>query len=722
MTARPDHDGRRGSARPADKGGAGLRGRVATVVGRAASSASRVAGRGGGTMVGGRLALRVDPTILETLGGTRTTVLVTGTNGKSTTSLLLAAALSVHGPVVAGTGANRIPGLVSALIDAPPDTCAALETREAEACAVVAALRPAVLVLLNLSREHADRSSETSALERTLRACVARQPGTVLVANCDDVRITSIAFDAPAVVWVAAGLGAQGVVRACPRCGALITVDAAGDQEGAAESAHPVWRCSSCSLHRPSPDWTVDATADGGVLTGPGGFRQEFALRLPGRANLGNAAQAVAAATLVGVDPAAALRAASGVGDIEGRYRRVAMGAHVLRLLLGKNPAAAQESVSVVDPDAQSAVLVLNEDGDETNDTVWVWDVDYTPLAGAGPQVVASGDRAADLSVRLVYDGVRHAVEPEIVRAVRSARPGAVDVLVPGVDALQSLEQTIRRFKVPVRTIVDTDAASRTASMRVDAPRPVAPPVAGRTVRIGLVLPETLAASGDRGNALVLRERLRLRGHDARIVPLGFDAPVPADLDVYVLGGNEAEEQRIAVAHLARHRGIHAAIEAGTPVLAVRAGAQILGHWYEDDHGERHDGLGLLDATTITAMPVDGLRAGRVEAGEITASCLLDEVGSALSGFDGSPRRLVRGSGAAPLARTLATSADDLIRHEGAVQGPIVATFLQGPVLARNPELADLFVSRILGVGPGDLDPLEIPAVDRLRSERLAAG
>lgn len=730
MTARTAHDPpRRAGPTAAKRLQAGLRSRMASIVGRAASAASRAAGKGGGTMVGGRLALRLDPTILESLGRTRETVLVTGTNGKSTTSRLLASALSVAGPVVAGTGANRIPGLVSALVSSPPDTRAALETREAEACAVIDALKPAVLILLNLSREHADRSSETTVLERSLRAGVAKHPDTVLVANCDDVRITSVAFDAPTVIWVAAGLGAEGVVRACPRCGGLITVDVPARTVGSAaaerDDAHPVWRCSSCPLARPTPDWTVDASDGGGVLTGPDDFRESFSMRLPGRANLGNAAQTVAAAVLVGIEPHAALRAVADVADIGGRYSRMTMDDHVLRLLLAKNPAAAKESVSVVDSDARSVVLVLNEDGDETSDTVWVWDVDYTSLTAAGPRIVASGDRAADMSVRLAYDGVPHAVETDIMRAIRSSAPGAVDVMIPGVDALQTLERTIRGSAGPLTAGAERPPSTRRAALPLElhaTVQPVAPPVTGRTVRIGLVLPETLAASGDQGNALVLRERLRLRGYDARVVPVGFDGVFPDDLDVYILGGNESDEQRIAVRHLLQDGGLHSAVAAGAPVLAVRAGAQILGNWYEDDDGVRRDGLGLLDATTTSATSVAGLRAGRVEAGEITASCLLDEVSSALSGFDSSHRRLVLGSQAQPLARVFGASQHVPIRHEGAVQGSIVATFMQGPVLARNPELADLFVSRILGVGMGDLDLLEIPAVDRLRAERLAAG
>ena len=687
-----------------------FRSRAAVILGRSASRLSCVFGRGRGSMIGGHVARRVDPGVLEYLGSTRDTVLVTGTNGKSTTSRLLAVALAGQGPVATGVGANRIPGLVAALADAPPWAIAALETREAEASAVIDALRPAALILLNLSSD-VDADTEAFALERDLRTGLAAHPGTVLVANCDDVLVSSIAYDALSVVWVAAGVGAEGIVRGCPRCTGLIVADAG---EGA-DADHPDWRCSGCAFRRPAPDWSVEHRSHGAVLCGPDGFREALTLQLPGAANRGNAAQAIAAAAVMGVDPREALRLVAGVRDMEQRFSRIPWGDHTVRLLLGKNPVAAQESVSVVDPDAAGVVAVLNERSDNARDTAWVWDVDYSGLGGNGSTVVACGDRAADLSVRLTYDGVAHAILADPLAAIRSCPPGGVDVLVPGVDVLQALEREVVAPRGRPAGGASGPRRARTRSLAVSVPAP--PPVRGAKVAIGLVLPETLAASGDRGNALVLRERLRLRGYDARIVPLGFDEPVPGDLDVYVLGGHETDQHPLAVDHLRRNPGLVEAIANHKPVLAVRAGAQILGRWYEDERGQRREGLGVLDVTTVLPAAPDRPAGGR--SAEVLCSPLLDELALPLSGLDAGARVLVRGPGARPLARVLDDAPAGRVRYEGAVQGPVIATFLQGPVLARTPELADLLVARALGVTPDELGPLEIEAVDRLRAERL---
>lgn len=693
-----------------------VRHHIAMAIGRVASRVSRALGLGRGSMVGGNIAMRLDTGILSHLRATRKIVLITGTNGKSTTSQMLADALSSLGPVATGDGANRIPGLVSGMISAPRSTIAALETREVEAGKVIDALRPAVLVLLNLSND-VDREADASALEQNLRERLTAHPDTTIIANGDDVLITSIAFDAPSTVWVAAGTGPEGLVRACPRCTGLITVQ---HESGPDDRKHPAWRCSMCSLSRPEPTWSVDQTPTGAILRGPDGFRERMDLRLPGLANQGNAAQAVAAAVETGVPAREALGSVAAVADIGQRYSWLHLGDHRVRLLLAKNPVAAQESVSVVGIGAEAVVLTLLEESDNARDTAWIWDVDYSALTASPAKIVVSGDRASDLSVRLSYDAVPHAVCPDVLAAIGSCPPGNISVMVPGVDALTALE---RRILAADRTRRPPDAktAPDTPQPSVCSPRPAAIPTDSVAASIGLVLPETLASSGDRGNALVLRERLRLRGHHARIVPLTFDDEIPGDLDIYILGGNESAQQRLAVSHLRSQPGLSTAIDGGRPVLAVRAGAQILGHWFEDELGRRSDGLGLLDATAVLTGTTQRHETSGVSTSEVECIPQIAGVASPLNGFNSGPIRLVPGPNARHLARRAAGTANTGPQHEGVVQGSIIATSLQGPVLAWNPELADLLIARVLGTGPNELEPLVIPAVDALRAERLGA-
>ena len=129
------------------------------------------------------------------------------------------------------------------------------------------------------------------------------------------------------------------------------------------------------------------------------------------------------------------------------------------------------------------------------------------------------------------------------------------------------------------------------------------------TVRIGLVLPDVMGTYGDGGNSVVLRQRLRLRGFDAEIVEITLADPVPAELDLYTLGGAEDYAQRLATKHLIRYPGLQQAAERGAPVLAICAAIQVLGHWYETSSGERVDGVGMLDVTT---SPQDSRTIGEV--------------------------------------------------------------------------------------------------------------
>ena len=122
--------------------------------------------------------------------------------------------------------------------------------------------------------------------------------------------------------------------------------------------------------------------------------------------------------------------------------------------------------------------------------------------------------------------------------------------------------------------------------------------MADSTVRIGLVLPDVMGTYGDGGNAVVLRQRLRLRGIGAVIVEISLAEPVPESLDLYTLGGAEDYAQRRATRHLIKHPGLQRAAARGAPVLAICAAIQVLGCWYETSSGERVDGVGLLDVTT----------------------------------------------------------------------------------------------------------------------------
>ena len=441
-------------------------------------------------------------------------------------------------------------GLVAALAADRDAALAVLEVDEMHVPHVADAVEPAVIILLNLSRDQLDRVGEINVIERRLRAGLAAHPHAVVVANCDDVLMTSAAYDHTNVVWVAAGGSWAADSVSCPRSGEVIVRD----------QGH--WYSTGADFKRPSPQWWFDDD----MLYGPDGLALPMRLALPGAVNRGNAAQAVAAAVALGADPAAAVAAVSGVDEVAGRYRTIQVGAHTVRMLLAKNPAGWQEALSMVDKDAAGVVIAVNGQVPDGEDLSWLWDV------------------------RFEHFGERK--DPWWPPA-NAAPTSPCDWGTP----TWSTPWCTTRWRPSRRARPDRSRWSpttpRSCSCSADWPA-----MADSTVRIGLVLPDVMGTYGDGGNAAVLRQRLRLRGIAAEIVEITLADAVPDSLDLYTLGGAEDYAQRLATKHLIRYPGLQRAAARGAPVLAICAAIQVLGHWYETSSGERVDGVGLLDVTT----------------------------------------------------------------------------------------------------------------------------
>lgn len=392
----------------------------------AVSSLSRRAGMGSGSVIGGQVAVFVHRRLLHQLCEGRNVVLVSGTNGKSTTNHFLAAALATRGPVATNAdGANMDAGMVVALGAAPDAANAALECDELWLPQVLEQIGPAVVTLLNLSRDQLDRTQEVRSIADAWRQALGRLPTRAVVANADD----------PLVVWAASGAldgpGAQRVVWV--GTGAWWTLDAAGCPAcgGRIDFGEAHWACRDCVFARPDPELWLEGEA---LRTGDDATTIPLDLALPGRANRANAAMAVAAARELGVDPLAAVTALSNVGDVAGRYKTASVGGRALRLLLAKNPAGWREALQMIDGSTAPAVVSINARIADGRDPSWLWDVPFEQLRGRF--VVASGERRHDLAVRLAYAEVEHACADSLTEAVAmlGARTGsdtsaAIDVI-----------------------------------------------------------------------------------------------------------------------------------------------------------------------------------------------------------------------------------------------------------------------------------------------------
>jgi UDP-N-acetylmuramyl tripeptide synthase len=386
-----------------------LRAQLATSLSRGAAALSRATGRGDGSVIGGRIGLIIDPNLLRSLAAGRIVVLISGTNGKTTTTRLTSAAVGVLGTVATNSlGANMPTGHAAALAKAGDTPYAVLEVDEHYLDQVLEATEPAVVALLNLSRDQLDRAKEVAMMaalwRTTLRDCQAH-----VVANADDPMVTWAAQVAGSITWVAAGQRWHDDSWVCPECGSPI------EREG------ELWRCTGCELSRPTPQWTV---SDDGVVDSTG-VCHKVDLQLPGRINRANAATALAIASHLGVRVEDALPRLSEVRSIAGRYATVVRDERTIRLLLAKNPAGWLEAFEM----AQDAptLLSINARDPDGLDTSWLYDVDFSPLYKR--RVLITGDRAMDLAVRLEVNEVPFEHVPSFARALDAVPPGPLEVI-----------------------------------------------------------------------------------------------------------------------------------------------------------------------------------------------------------------------------------------------------------------------------------------------------
>jgi lipid II isoglutaminyl synthase (glutamine-hydrolysing) len=399
----------------------------AVAAGKLAGLASRQLGIGGGTSLPGVIATRLDGAVLGKLarGLPHGTVLVTGTNGKTTTSRLLASFMTAAGwhPVHNRAGANLASGLTTALLEraglagqATADS-ALFEVDEAVLPQVQAAVRPRAIVLTNLFRDQLDRYGEVDYVASVWRQALGRVPeGTTVVLNADDPALAAIGRDLSAAklyygidapVAIERGLDHFADSKNCPFCGTALRYDVV-------RYAHlGRFSCPNADFARPPADVSARTIEFQGVestrveVAGPFGART-WQFKLPGLYNVYNLLAAVAGGLALGL-PLEAIDA--GVRDVAaafGRLERIPVGDKTLFFALIKNPVGFTEVMRTVltDPGEKDLAIFINDNLADGTDVSWLWDADVELLAGRCRRVVVGGTRVGDMAVRLKYAGV----------------------------------------------------------------------------------------------------------------------------------------------------------------------------------------------------------------------------------------------------------------------------------------------------------------------------
>jgi UDP-N-acetylmuramyl tripeptide synthase len=429
---------------------------------RAAGALSRLAGRGGGTTIPGKLLWKLDPAAIDQLARRlpRGSALVSATNGKTTTTAMAAQILRPVVRVVHNdSGANLVSGVASSLLRMRDAELGLFEVDEGALPELARRLQPQALLLSNLFRDQLDRYGELELVAARWRTAVAGLPDATLVVNGDDPQVGDLAADRPGSIVF--GLDDPAHARPalqhaadskyCLRCGTPYEYAAAyvghlGD-----------YRCPDCGHARPVLDVAAREIElhglDGSAFTlaAAAGSRR-IELRVPGLYNVYNATAAASLALSLGSSLDDAAGGLQRFTAAFGRFERIAVDGKRLLILLVKNPAGANEVVrTLVDAGApRIAVVALNDDIADGRDVSWIWDVDFEPLIDGLETLIATGSRAEELALRFAYGGlprdrieVVRSLDAALDRGLALTPAGGELTVLPTYTAMLALRRTV---------------------------------------------------------------------------------------------------------------------------------------------------------------------------------------------------------------------------------------------------------------------------------------
>ncbi len=409
---------------------------------RTVGTLSRRLGRGGGTTLPGKLAWKLDPTVVDAL--TRRlrdgTIAISATNGKTTTTAMVAGVLGQEGLAWNRSGANLASGIASTLLAHGNATRGLFEVDEFALPLIAPRLQPRVLTLANLFRDQLDRYGELEHIAERWRALLTTLPQSMrLVVNADDPLVADLGTGRPGTISY--GIDDPSVARSvlqhaadskhCLRCGNPYSYRAAyvghlGD-----------YYCNACGHARPRLDIVAREIeleglerASFSLVVDGAGHRVEIAVG--GLYNVYNALAAAATCVAAGIAAHTVAERLRGFQAAFGRQERVVVDGHDVRLLLIKNPAGANEVVrTLLEGESPRTLLIaLNDAIADGRDVSWIWDVDFEPLLEQAEHIVVAGDRAAELALRFVYAGFpeeRLTVRPELEAALDEGLAATAD-------------------------------------------------------------------------------------------------------------------------------------------------------------------------------------------------------------------------------------------------------------------------------------------------------
>ncbi len=692
----------------------------------------------------GKIALYADPRVIADLAPRlqKGSVCVVGTNGKTTVTNLLADALETAGQRVVcnRTGANLDSGVATALLHAREADWGVFECDELWLAKILPHLQANYVVLLNLFRDQLDRVGEIDRIQESIAGALATSPKTTLVFNADDPLCAAIAerVGNPTVafgVYEDLHLPQNTVADAqmCQRCSAML--EYAYRQYGQLGS----YCCPACGFARPSLDCAardVHLGADG-LSFAAHGPRGDAEIEAPfsGAYMVYNLLATWAAADLVSVPAEALQRAIDAFDPRNGRLQEFAVAGRRTLLNLAKNPTGFNQNIKIIlqDEGPKAVAFFVNDKEGDGRDVSWLWDIDFEELAGqSGLRVFAGGIRKNDVQVRLKYAGLDAALVDDAAGMFAQLGGLPADArayVIANYTALPPVHAELGRLadggQAAGAPLSPKPSGGLSGSGGAQAAEDDAAPLV-----IAHLFPDLLNLYGDGGNVKVLERRARERGIPVEVRRVNHGEHVDlAGVDLVFLGGGPDREQRLASEDLMRMRDdLHAYVEDDGVLLAICGGFQILGHeWLLGE--EVVKGLGLVDMTTERAPGGSG---NRLIGNIALRSPLADQ---AVVGYENHAGRTHLGTGVeafGDVASSTGHGNNDSDKRDGVRYKNVVGTYLHGPLLPKNPQVADALLIRALerrarraGVRAPELAPLD-DAVENAANEyvrnRLNAG
>ena len=387
--------------------------RIVIFKARALGWLSRTLGRGNGIVIAGHFINKFAPNAVKKISANMRVILISGTNGKSTTAKLIAEALGTKYSIAHNhTGANLFSGVAAAFGANPNAEVAGLEVDELVLPWAIEQTNPELIVLLNLGRDQLDRLSEVRMIAQKWQLAIGKNQK--VLASADDPFVVFAAANAGEVTYFSAQSAGHIDATTCPKCGALLNWSNGGLE----------YSCE-CGFGKPKSDWSLIENK----LVSSKDSQKKLSIKssIPGAAALQNSARALIVADKFGIDLGIANEAISKVKAVDGRFAVKNIGQTKFRLLLSKNPASWRETLATSAQGPREVLLVVNANTQDGKDTSWLWDVDFKKLAGR--QVLVTGDRRVDVSARLTVDGISHRLVDNEYEASKVFGPIEADLI-----------------------------------------------------------------------------------------------------------------------------------------------------------------------------------------------------------------------------------------------------------------------------------------------------